>query len=473
MKTFDSLDANRNPQIRVQSRIVPYQGQSPIPPPQQKKPRKIFKIIVGLIIIVIIATGALLVSRAAALSKIFVDGKTTVIDIIKDFLPGGNDTVIIGEDIGQVNVLLLGIGGEGHDGPYLSDTIILAQIRPDIGEVTLTSIPRDYLVELPSNIGARKINSAFAEGFYRNNENWNEAGKWAIKEVEEISGLKIPYFAVVDFSGFEKAIDQVGGVEIEVERTFTDYQFPNSKLGYLPPLTFEAGRQHMSGKEALQFARSRHAAGPEGSDFARSQRQQKVISAVKSKLLQLNLISDAKKLNNLLDTFADHFHTNLTPGGMLRLYKLAQEKNIQNFISLSLDPETGLICDKILEENGAYVLTVCPGKTEKDVENFFKNSFTLGKLQQEKSVVWLGSSTGDRSVYKTTEKKLTEAGMTVLEVGYAGEPLAQTIYYKVNDQPATAEYIKNTLDAREVVIPPPGIKIDKEKSDVIVILGEE
>ena len=109
--------------------------------------------------------------------------------------------------------------------------------------------------------------------------------------MQNLTGLQVPYFAVMDFSGFEKAIDQVGGVDVTVDRTFTDYQYPDSGTGYLPPQTFTAGPQHMDGARALIFARSRHAAGVEGSDFARSQRQQKIIDAFKQKVLSMNLVS--------------------------------------------------------------------------------------------------------------------------------------------------------------------------------------
>ncbi len=150
---------------------------------------------------------------------------------------------------------------------------------------------------------------------------WNQAGADARQTVETLSGLNIPYFAVLDFAGFKEAIDQVGGVDVVVDRTFTDYAYPaDVGDGYLPPITFTAGPQHMDGTTALEFARSRHAAGPEGSDFARSQRQQKIITAFEAKLFQLNIISGASTLNSLLDIFADHFHTNLDPGELYQLY---------------------------------------------------------------------------------------------------------------------------------------------------------
>lgn len=482
MKNLDSLEPKKPAQPQIDSRVglpqPPVRQPAPevslLSPRPRAKKRRLAKLILSGILLAILILGGILASKAINLSdKIFVGQKYSFLQKIQFAIRGafGGQT-LVGEDLGQVNILLLGIGGEGHDGPYLTDTMIVAQIRPDIGEATLTSLPRDYLVKLPDNLGYRKINAAFAEG-YNLHKDYNEAGAWARQVAEDTTGLKLPYFAVIDFSGFEKAIDLVGGVDITVDRTFTDAMFPDSGIGYLPPLTFKAGPAHLDGTKALQYARSRHGNNGEGSDFARSLRQQKVITAFKTKVFQLNLITDSGKINSLLNTFADHFHTNINPGELFRLYSLIKEKNIQNFLSSSLDEETGLICPKIMEDTGAWVLVPCAGKTEGDIQGYFKNSFVVGRLKQENSVVWLGTSTGDKTEYNQAYKTLKSAGLTVWEVGYGQGQLAGNLVYQVNPKPATAEFIKNELHAVEVTTPPPGIKIDKDKVDLIVLLGQE
>jgi LCP family protein required for cell wall assembly len=469
-KPIDSLHGpTQPPKIQSVQRVslleTPATASSP------KKSRRWLKYTLAGIVLGVLFLSTIVISRAINLSdRIFVGKKMTFFGKILDVLrSNGNETPIEGIENGQINILLLGIGGEGHDGPYLTDTIILAQIKPDTGQTVLTSIPRDYLVNLPNNLGARKINAAFAEGFALHG-NWDEAGTWARETVEKVTGLSIPYFAVIDFSGFEKAINQVGGIDVTIDRTFTDYSYPDSGIGYLPPITFKEGKEHMNGARALQFARSRHAAGPEGSDFSRSQRQQKVISTFKQKVLQLNLVSDASTINKLLDVFADHFHTNLSPGESFSLYKIV--KNSDNFLSLSLDPDTNIICPQILPDTGAYVLSPCPGKNNSDVQNYFKNAFASGKMLSEKSVIWLSSSTHDREPYDKADQELKAAGLTVWELPYQGPLLDQNIIYQVNQKPATAEFIKNSLSATESTVPPSGIKIDPSKVDIIIILGK-
>lgn len=426
------------------------------------------KIVIVLAVVIVVLGGALLLRAANLSQKIFVGQKTTFLGQIINLLRGGGDNDrLIGEDLGQINILLLGMGGEGHEGPYLTDTMILAQIRPDIGKVTLTSIPRDYWAKQPSG-ESDKINAAFTYGYIKNSD-FDEGGRWARESVEEISGLKVPYFAIVDFSGFEKAVDKVGGLDIHIDRTFTDSAYPDSNYGYLPPLTFKEGDEHMSGERSLQFARSRHGTNNESSDFARSLRQQKIIDAFKAKVASLNLIKDARSLNELVSIFAEHFHTNISPNNLLRINNLLKDKDVKT-MSLSLDPETGLICQQLLASNGAYVLLPC--ESADDVKNYFKNSFAAAELKNENAVVWLANSTGNTNIYKTAERKLTNAGVKVYELGYTKDNLSQTTVYQANPKTATAEFVANQLNGALVNLPPPGVKVDPAKVDIIVVLGK-
>jgi polyisoprenyl-teichoic acid--peptidoglycan teichoic acid transferase len=476
---MESFDPNRPHNVQrpvITSRLmteVPVRGTPVAPNAKPRRSRRVLKTLLIIIFAGIAILGGFVFVRASNLTnKIFVGKSNNIFRTVADLISSKTGGIkLTGEADGQVNVLLLGIGGPGHDGPYLSDTIIVAQVRPKDGKATLTSIPRDYLIN-SKEIGQRKINAVFAEK-YDQTKSYNEAGKATINVVEGISGLKIPYFAVIDFKGFEKTIDRLGGVDVEVERTFTDYTFPDNSNGYLPAVTFTKGPEHMDGTRALIFARSRHAAGPEGSDFARSQRQQKIVTAAKTKVVDLNLVTDAGTINDLASVVGDHFHTNLSPGEMFHLYDIVKGFSDEATASLSLDPSTGLICSQILESNGAFVLSVCPGKTATDVKSFFKNSFGVGKLTAEKSVVWLADSTVSQTLYKKAEQQLVAAGMTVYKVVYSGKPLTQNVVYSVNDKPATLEFIQSSLTASPVSLPPPGIKIDKAKVDIVVILGTE
>lgn len=465
-------DHNFNSRPIISSQIInPIAEEKISLPPKSSRSKQFLKVLVILVIVAMIGIGGFVGFRALNLSnKVFVGKKTDILEKISGLIQGQSGSVkLLGEKEGQVNVLLLGIGGAGHDGPYLSDTIMLAQIRPEDNKATLTAIPRDYLINT-KELGQRKINAVFAENFSKNKD-WNEAGAAVREVVSKMSGLEIPYFAVVDFAGFKKTVDLLGGVDVEVERTFTDYTYPNNSDGYLPAVTFKQGQETMNGERALIFARSRHAAGPEGNDFARGVRQQKILHAAKAKVVSLNLVTNISKINEILTVIGDHFHTNLELGEFIQLYNITKDYNEESVASLSLDPSTTIVCDQTLESTGAYVLALCPGKTSQDVKDFFQNGFATGGLSTEHAVVWLADSSFTGKLYKKTETELKNAGITVYKVIYTGKPLMQSVVYDVNNKPNTIKFIKENLDASPVSLPPPGIKIDKTKVDVIIILG--
>lgn len=240
------------------------------------------------------------------------------------FHPGA----VLQETNGRTNVLLLGIGGGTHDGPDLTDTIIFASINWKANTVTLVSIPRDLWVpDLMTDSGLKKINEAYATG---ESNNQHKGLIYAKAAVQEVVGQPIHYAIRIDFQGFVDAINQIGGVDVQVAHTLDDYNYPISgkeddTCGHTPEelqafnasesssltpdvdtftffpcrfkhLHFNPGLTHMDGETALEFARSRHAVGSEGTDFARSARQQLIIEAVRSKLISSAFLNPGKLL---------------------------------------------------------------------------------------------------------------------------------------------------------------------------------
>lgn len=191
----------------------------------------------------------------------------------------------------QLNILLMGISGENHDGPNLSDSLIVFNYNFKTNKLTSISIPRDIWSETLKD----KINSAYAYGEAKKP---NQGGFILAKaEVSSIIGQPIQYAAVINFEQFKNLIDFLGGIEVEVENSFIDKKFPiqgkendncdgdqEYRCRY-ETISFKKGKILMNGETALKFVRSRNADGIEGTDFAREKRQQKVIFAIEKKLL--------------------------------------------------------------------------------------------------------------------------------------------------------------------------------------------
>jgi LCP family protein required for cell wall assembly len=287
----------------------------------------------------------------------------------------------------QINVLLLGVGGGTHEGPDLTDTIMLANIDPMKKHVTLISLPRDLW---SPDLGA-KINTAYTFG----EEKQQGGGLTAAKStIGKILGQQIDYAVKINFDGFVKAVDMVGGLDVTVDNTFDDYAYPitgkeDDSCGLSDPqiasasaqiasgsatelqsfpcryehLHFDKGPVHMDGISALKYVRSRHALGIEGSDFSRSKRQQKVIEAFKEKVFSLGIILNPVKAVDLFNVIKDSIDTDIKEDEYDDFIRLAQELKGAKITSAVVDTGEGdreglLINPPISAEYGnAWVLS--------------------------------------------------------------------------------------------------------------------
>lgn len=224
---------------------------------------------------------------------------------------------------GRTNLVFLGLGGEGHQAPDLTDSMILVSLRHSDSSISLVSVPRDLWVDTLK----AKINTAYHYGNSRREGGGRDLAKSAVAEV---LGVPVHYAVALDFDGFIKAIDAVGGIEVDVERTFDDSQYPIPGKETAEPesaryetLHFDAGRQPMDGVTALKFTRSRHAEGDEGTDFARSARQQKIIMAFKDKLFQTQTLLNKDRLQAVIGSFQSSLDTDIPEsdyGSFLRFF---------------------------------------------------------------------------------------------------------------------------------------------------------
>jgi LCP family protein required for cell wall assembly len=223
----------------------------------------------------------------------------------------------------RINILLLGVGGDGHDGPELTDTIILASLDRQNKRIGLLSIPRDMAYPL-GNGRFQKINAVNA---YAEKQSPGQGAKLTAEALHKLLDLRIDRVIRIDFKGFEKFIDALGGIDINVERAFSDNSFPTDDTGPNPykwtSVSFQKGWQHMDGARALIYVRSRHGTNGEGSDFARSRRQQLVLEALRTKLFSLGTLTNPKKVTDLWSSLSSNIQTDLTAWDALKLLPLA------------------------------------------------------------------------------------------------------------------------------------------------------
>jgi LCP family protein required for cell wall assembly len=230
----------------------------------------------------------------------------------------------------RVNVLLLGVDQrEDEKGmPTRSDTMIVLTLDPVSKSAGMLSIPRDLWVAIPlKEVGEERINSAH---FFGEVYKYPGGGPALAKKTVSLNlGIPIHYYARVDFRGFERVVDSVGGINIDVEKPLRDDEFPDGAYGTIR-IFFPAGLQHMDGQTALMYARSRHS----DSDFGRIKRQQQVLLALREQGLQLGLLP---KLPFLFTTLKDAVATDVPAREALVLAQLAAQIDMKSIVSRSID----------------------------------------------------------------------------------------------------------------------------------------
>lgn len=198
------------------------------------------------------------------------------------------------------NILILGVDKRSGETAYRSDTIVLARVDPSTKEAWLVSIPRDTRVKIPGH-GYGKINSAYALG----------EEQLAIDTVEEFTGLPINHFMAIDFSGFEKVVDAMGGVWVDVPVEIDDKEADRSKGNKASHI--DAGYQLLDGAHALTFVRTRHQFADQ--DFSRMKNQQEFAKAVAEQIATKTSIA---KLPKIVSSVASNISTDMSLMEMLR-----------------------------------------------------------------------------------------------------------------------------------------------------------
>jgi len=226
-------------------------------------------------------------------------------------------------------ILLLGKGGEKHDGGDLTDTIMIAQILNSEKQIHLISIPRDFLV-FDEEGYYRKINSVYSHTLSQGKTE-TEAIKTLQDKITEITGISFDYYAEVDFAGFVKVVDKVGGVEVDVTEAIDDQYYPGPNHSY-QRFTLPAGLQTLNGETALKYARTRYTSV--GGDLDRSRRQQQILGNLRDRVFSLNPIFGAPQIVSLLGIARETIKTDLSLADMKSLYDTYQDSKDYTMKSL-------------------------------------------------------------------------------------------------------------------------------------------
>jgi len=406
-----------------------------------------------------------------------------------------SDKTLKGEEDSRINILLLGIGGKGHDGAYLTDTIMLASIDTENKKIALLSIPRDLSVTTDKYPYGTKINNinAFAEA-----NNPGSGGQAISDVVSEIFDVPINYYVRVDFDGFKNIIDKIGGITVNVADTLDDYSYPIEGQEDNPDyyarykhLHVEKGLQKMDGELALEFARSRHAAGAEGSDFARARRQQLIMEAVKDKLLTVKVLLNPMTISGIISELSSHISTNLQPWEMLKLWSLVKDISKEDIINKVLDNGNSGLLRSEISAAGAYILVPTAGDFSK-IKNLEQNIFsensgtTTKEATSENPTIEILNSTSVTGLGTRQASDLEKNGFDIVSIGNSSQKnFDKSVIYDLTfgEKIKSLALLKEKTGASATFELPEWLKADiakelqndtnKKRPDFILIIGQD
>jgi LCP family protein required for cell wall assembly len=412
---------------------------------------------------------------------------TNVVSVVGSLVRGADGSSIESKQVAnqqRINIALYGYGGAGHDGAYLSDSIMVISIQPHATgppQVAEISIPRDWDVPIYNAAGEKKdqgkINQAYEDGVLYGDGGVpagqeDSGGAMADAALTHLLGIPINYFVGLDFTAFDQGVDAVGGIDIDVPVGFVDPQYPSCNADTCPyeTISFRAGEQHMDGATALEYARSRHGDNGQGTDFARSQRQQQILTAIKAKVLSVGGIGD---LPGLLDALGGNVDTNMTLDDVEAVYNLVKGVNSAAILHIGLDA-TNFLYECNVPTCSADYLYAHDG-TYSTIDHFIKNVFAPpGTLGEDPNVgIEDGSGTGDGASTRWAGI-FGELGWSTQDLGRVPTTSAtEVIDQSGGTETAAAKWFAAYFGVSVTTVPPPSPGATGPADGVIVVLGQD
>lgn len=372
----------------------------------------------------------------------------------------------------RVTILMLGIDQRcDEDGPTHTDSMMLVTIDPVGLSAGVLSLPRDMWVEIPG-FDVDRINQAH---YYGEAYEYPGGGPaLAVETVESFLGIKIDYYAAVNFDAFVEVINQIGGIDIDVPEAIDDDTYPDRCYGY-DPFEIGAGEQELDGETALKYARTRATLG---GDVDRAGRQQAVVLAVRDKILRLNMVPQLiARAPEMWQTLQANVRTNMTPEEAVQLALLAQ------------DIPRDSIKTAVIDYDYVYAETTPDGRqvlvpNRENIRQLRNNLFTPpvvptpeiknlpALMVAEEARIAIHNGTAEFGLAGTTEAYLLSQDVNVVEVGNADSSVYRTTQIiDYGDHPNTTRFLIQLMG-----IPPLNVSngdSPEGEYDMLVIIGSD
>ncbi|MBP7692427.1 MAG: LCP family protein [Anaerolineales bacterium] len=371
----------------------------------------------------------------------------------------------------RVTILLLGIDRRAgdEDRAFRTDSMMLLSVDPVGKTGVILSIPRDLWVEIPG-YDNNTINTANFTGDAYQYPGGGPA--LAVKTVENNLGVTVNYFVRLDFTAFEAFVDAIGGIDIDNPAEIDDPWYPDGGYGY-EPFYLAAGRQHLSGHDALRYARTRH----DSSDVERARRQQQVILAVREKVLDLKMLPQMLLQGpGLYQRLNTSIQTDLTLDQIASLAMLLQDIPRDKIVNAVIDYQ--YVLDYTNPEDGRQVLVPLRDKIRELRDQLFTPPAALGaaapddpaQRQAEGARIEVLNGAGVEGLARTTADWLQTQGVSVVSVDTADRSdYPHTVIVDFTGRPYTTRWLARTFNVSNVV----NGADPASAVDVRIILGQD
>ncbi len=381
---------------------------------------------------------------------------------------------------GRLNILAVGVDARPGDTSFNTDTLIVVSIDPVTKQVAMFQVPRDMVdVPVPSNARSLwgstyggKINSWFTQNRNRTDlwpgKSANARGFASLKAIlGELYGLDIRYYVKVDFSGFRKAVNTLGGVQVNVQMPVYESMYPAGG-GTLTRIYMPAGPQQMSGADALIYARSRHRAA--GGDFDRGRRQQRVLLSLKEQMSAQAIVANLPDLVNVLK---ESIKTDIPTSELPKLLALAESVDTKDIRSYVFSPR--FYATEYASSPRGYIITPNVVRIRRAVKEAFSVSSELlaqrDRLGAEAAAVWVLNASGKTGMASRAAEWLAYNGLEASAPNQsppATAPKSKIVVYNgaEAEMPETIKYLEKLYGVTATAATDPAVTVD-----VIVTLG--
>ena len=351
----------------------------------------------------------------------------------------------------RLNVLLLGIDTRPDSSTTQNtDTMIVLSLDAVNKTAAMLSIPRDVYIDRPGTL-VDKINAAYAYG----------GPDLSRKVVEDLLGIRVNAYALVDFEAFTRIVDSVGGVVVDVRRPVRDEAYPTPDYG-VERLDIATGPQLMDGPTALRFARSRH----DTNDYSRAQRQQLVLTALRTRLTEGDFL---RSLPAIVDRVGSAVQTNFDPANVLPLARFGSGMDGGAIRSEVLYPCGGDYPHCELKYSGSdHAFLLVPDRAK--VRDFAASIFYDPQVKSEAASIEIRNTSGRTGLAQSVADRLVERSFSVSIVTNSATSGRSAVLLRNGAKRYTANALAQQLGGLPVDALPAG---EQTSADIVVRVGSD